>query len=97
MTAPVHLSKPATQLVLPTIDPKAKEKGEHKKETHTLQPVPLVTANHKILAAIAMVSTTPLQHATYKRQNDEKNKKSKPTHKQANLNIQIDEQTLMFT
>jgi hypothetical protein len=31
----------------------------------------------------------------YKRQNDEKTEKNKP-HKQANLNIQIDEQTLMF-
>jgi hypothetical protein len=32
----------------------------------------------------------------YKRQNDEKNEKSKTPHQQANLNLQIDETTLMF-
>ena len=32
----------------------------------------------------------------YKRQNDEKNEKSPTTHKQANLNVQIDETALMF-
>ena len=33
----------------------------------------------------------------YKRQNDEKNAKTSTTHKQANLNVQIDEQALMFS
>ncbi len=32
----------------------------------------------------------------YKRQNDEKNGKTKPSHKQANLNVIIDETALMF-
>jgi hypothetical protein len=32
----------------------------------------------------------------YKRQNGEKNGKAKPTHKQANLNVTIDETALMF-
>ena len=36
------------------------------------------------------------RNTCYKRQNDEKNEKNKTPHQQANLNLQIDETTLMF-
>jgi hypothetical protein len=88
----------ATEIQVPTPitnpDKKGRERAETKKANRDPVLVPLAITSRKIHATVAVRTTLPVR-TCYKRQNDEKNGK-KPPHKQANLNVTIDETALMF-